>query len=352
MPKIPSLKETISKIIDFEDNQLPQHEENISMISALKGIGLAPKTNIAASQKTAKAPATADIPDAGVATGTTQKTPMLNFLGGTGVNKGGADTGYGKIIGVTQNAPEGTTAADYNTNEQLRVGTPADKIAAMQELTPEKAGKQMYERKVFQPVKNLETGNVEYKQIATEMSTTPGDKYLGGFPQSTELPIANQTANTLGDADTLLRATGTLKSLIQGGTVGTTEAWAQKTFNPTSFFKSQDVAKFNDAQFQIQNMLLNLRSGAAVTPQEYERLNLEINPKAGDTVKMYLNRLSNVDEFIKNRVKYLGLTKKELVANAKPDVSSVKQEVQPPAQEKTIMGKKYVLVNGQWTAKK
>ena len=157
-------------------------------------------------------------------------------------------------------------------------------------IKPTSGSGQLYERPIYQPIVNADTKEVSYKQIGTEMASTPAGRYLQMPPQSQELPVGAELGKMEGSSTMINQNLDEAKQIIKDKKLSMTWLKAQMK-NPTAVSKSVDQNKVINRIMQVKNRLLNMLSGAAVSTQEYQRLSLQLDPQVGEDTETYFDRL-------------------------------------------------------------
>lgn len=353
MAKVPSLKDLISKTIDFEDNLLPQHEENLSVLAALKGLSF-PKSDTPQeiieqgggqtpmSMAKSQALQSDELNPVDVAN-RTERTPfdpnapidennIVDRPPSQSAVVNGVRTpiaipqpiqripGKGVEIPVSQNAivnkmpDKPTPEMIFNTNEQLRVGTPEDKMAALEELKqtePQKVSAMSLSRPLLTPegldiaVKAVianpaAIGNYpvyQKSQITNEISKRGGKIYsaqqYGKIQEA--LSSANKTTATLNLLETAFNKTSPLASQYE-----TWKKFPEKYATQKTRFDNELVAYDGLIKGSVGNLARSLFGEKGVlTDQDVERVKaalpnaLTTNTDLAKIMFSYLKTLNN-----------------------------------------------------------
>lgn len=120
------------------------------------------------------------------------------------------------------------------------------------------------------------------------------------MPKNAPIVPAAQ-ATEIGDFESLVSQLQTVKQKYRPEYVGAYDSRKQALKQATGFGASADAAQFKGALAGVRNKLLNLLSGAAISPAEYERLSQQL-PDEGSSEVDFMAKLGLFEGNLKNVV--------------------------------------------------
>lgn len=177
---------------------------------------------------------------------------------------------------------------------------------------------------------NPGTSTYEIARVVDPTTQTPGESLADPvFTPRVQPPVPAAQSAELGDFENLVQQVGIVKNTFKPEYVGMYDSRMQQLKQTTGFGASEGAATFKASLGAIRNKLLNLLSGAAISPAEYDRLLQQLpNENSGEVdFKAKLNsfeqNLHGVIASRKNSFQQAGYRTQNPIASNQPTSSPI-----------------------------